>query len=99
MRIRFLAAARSEFSEAVSYYDPKEPGLGDEVADEVWKTISRIASHPSAWQQLSSRTRRCLTRRFPYAVIYCAQTNSILIIAVMHLKQHPDSWRGRVANE
>jgi plasmid stabilization system protein ParE len=96
MRIRFLAAARKEFSEAVSYYDSKEPSLGDEFADEVWETISRIASHPSAWQQLSSRTRRCLTRRFPYAVIYRAQPNSLLIIAVMHLKRHPDSWRGRV---
>jgi plasmid stabilization system protein ParE len=96
MRIRFLAAARKEFFEAVSHYDSKEPSLGDEFADEVWDTISRIASHPSAWQQLSSRTRRCLTRRFPYAVIYRAQANSILIIAVMHQKQHPDSWRGRV---
>jgi len=96
MLIRFLAAARKEFLEAVSHYDLKEPTLGDEFADEVWETISRIASHPSAWQQLSSRTRRCLTRRFPYAVIYQAQAKSILIIAVMHQKRHPDSWRGRV---
>ncbi len=96
MRIRFLAAARKEFLEAVSYYDSKEPSLGDEFADEVWDTISRIASHPSAWQPLSSRTRRCLTRSFPYAVIYRAQANSILIIAVMHQKRHPDIWRGRV---
>jgi len=96
MRIRFLAAARREFSEAVSYYDSKEPSLGDEFAEEVWETISRIAGHPSAWQQLSSRTRRCLTKKFLYAVIYRAQPNSLLIIAVMHLKRHPDSWRGRV---
>lgn len=96
MRIRFLAAARREFLEAVSNYDSKEPSLGDEFADEVWGTISRIASHPSAWQQLSSRTRRCLTKRFPYAVIYRAQANSILIIGVMHQKRHPDSWRKRV---
>jgi hypothetical protein len=65
MRVRFLAAARREFEDAVAYYDSKEPGLGDEFADEVWNTISRIASHPNAWQQLSSRTRRCLTNRFP----------------------------------
>lgn len=53
MRIRFLAPARREFKEAVDYYDSQEAGLGDEFADEVWETISRIASHPSAWQQLS----------------------------------------------
>jgi len=96
MGIRFLALARREFADAVSYYDSQEPDLGDEFADEVWKTISRIASHPSAWQQLSSRTRRCITNRFPYGVIYRAERNSILIIAVMHLKRHPDSWRRRL---
>jgi len=91
MRIRFLTAARREFSEAVSYYDSKEPSRATNSPMRFGRTISRIASHPSAWQQLSSRTRRCLTRRFHYAVIYRSQPNSLLIIAVMHLKRDPDS--------
>jgi plasmid stabilization system protein ParE len=99
MRVRFLAAATKEFSDAVSYYDSQKEGLGDEFADEVWRTISRIVSHPLAWQPLSARTRRCLTRRFPYGVIYQARSDSILIIAVMHLRRHPESWRGRVKDE
>lgn len=81
MRVRFLAAASEEFSNAVSYYDSQKEDLGDEFADEVWRTISRIVSHPLAWQQLSARTRRCLTRKFPYGVIYLARSDSILIIA------------------
>lgn len=95
MRIRFLAPARREFKEAVDYYDSQEAGLGDEFADEVWETVSRIASHPSAWQQLSARTRRCLTKRFPYGVIYRTGPKQILIVPVMHLHRNPDSWRGR----
>ncbi|MFY9610098.1 MAG: type II toxin-antitoxin system RelE/ParE family toxin [Blastocatellia bacterium] len=69
MKIEFLAAAREEFLNAVSYYDLKKQGPGDEFYDEVWRTISRIVSHPFAWQPISSRTRRCRTKRFPYAVI------------------------------
>ena len=99
MRVRFLAAASEEFSNAVSYYDAQKEELGDEFAEEVWRTISRIVSHPLTWQQLSTRTRRCLTRKFPYAVIYQPRPDSILIIAVMHLRRHPDSWRGRVKEE
>jgi hypothetical protein len=53
MRVRFLAVARDEFSNAVSYYDSQKEGLGEEFADEVWRTISRIVSHPLAWQRLS----------------------------------------------
>jgi hypothetical protein len=48
MRVRFLAAAREDFSNAVSYYDSQKEGLGDEFADEVWRTISRIVSRPRA---------------------------------------------------
>jgi hypothetical protein len=99
MRIKFLAAAREEFWNAVSYYDSQKEGLGDEFADEVWSTISRIVSHPLAWQALSARTRRCLTKRFPYGVIYQKRSDSILILAVMHLRRDPESWRGRVKNE
>jgi len=99
MRVRFLAAASEEFSHAVSYYDSQKAGLGDEFADEVWRTISRIVSHHLAWQRLSERARRCLTKRFPYGVIYQVRTGSILIIGVMHLRRHPESWRGRIEDE
>ena len=99
MRVRFLAAASEEFSNAVSYYDSQKEDLGDQFTDEVWRTISRIVSHPLAWQQLSARTRRCLIKKFPYGVIYQAMPDSILIIAVMHLRRHPESWRGRVQDE
>ncbi len=44
MRVRFLAAASEEFSNAVSYYDSQKEGLGDEFVDEVWRTISRIVA-------------------------------------------------------
>ena len=99
MKVEFLAAAREEFLSAVSYYDSKEEGLGDEFYDEVWRTISRVVSHPFAWQPISSRTRRCRTKRFPYGVIYQARSDSILIIAVMHLRRHPESWRGRLSED
>lgn len=99
MKIEFLAAAREEFLSAVSYYDSEEEGLGDEFYDEVWRTISRVVNHPFAWQTISSRTKRCLTKRFPYGVIYQARADSILIIAVMHLHRHPESWRDRVSED
>ncbi len=97
MKIEFLASASEEFLNAVSYYDSKEEGLGDEFYDEVWRTISRIVSHPFAWPPISSRTRRCRTKRFPYGVIYQTRPDSILIIAVMHLHRDPESWRDRVS--
>ena len=99
MKIEFLPAARDEFLSAVSYYDSSEEGLGDQFFGEVWSTISRIVKHPHAWQRISARTRRCLTKRFPYGVIYETRPDSILIIAVMHLHREPKSWQSRITEE
>jgi plasmid stabilization system protein ParE len=97
MKIRFLVPARSEFDEAADHYNAEEPGLGDEFVEEVKKTIQRIVDFPDAWTLISTRTRRCRTRRFPYGVLYQIRGDTLLIVGVMHLHRSPNSWRSRLS--
>ena len=92
----FLEPARLEFEEAIEFYNQQRPNLGDEFASEVLNTITRILNHPEAWTKLSKRTRRCLTNRFPYGVIYQIRGNRILIVALAHLRKKPVYWRDRL---
>lgn len=55
--------------------------------------MDRIVLNPQAWQKLSRRTRRALTNRFPYGIIYQERPEEILVVAVMHLHRHPGSWK------
>ena len=80
----FLESAQIELEEEVKYYNEQRPGLGYEIAKEVADTIARILRYPEAWTKLSKRTRRCRTKRFPYAVIYQITGDRILIVAVGH---------------
>jgi plasmid stabilization system protein ParE len=96
MRVEFLDVAEAELAEAISYLNDQSEGLGFEFAAEVKKTIMRIVYFPEAWTKLSKRTRRCRTKRFPYGIIYQNRGDLILIIAVMHLRRHPDTWKSRV---
>jgi len=96
MRVEFLSAADAELVEAVSYYNEESEGLGHEFAAEVKQTTGRIVQFPEAWQKLSVRTRRCRTKRFPYGVVCQVRGDLMLVIAVMHLRRHPDSWRSRL---
>ena len=95
MNVTFLEAAQVEFEQATAYYNQESPGLGFEFADEVFRSIERVCLNPEAWQSLSNNTRRCITRRFPYGVVYQILPDQILILAIMHLHLHPDSWRDR----
>ncbi|MHC4442503.1 MAG: type II toxin-antitoxin system RelE/ParE family toxin [Planctomycetota bacterium] len=96
MKVEILAAAEAEFAEAISYYNEQCEGLGYEFAAEVKQTIARILQFPDAWTKLSVRTRRCRTKRFPYGLVYQVRGDLVLIVAVMHLKRHPDTWKSRL---
>ena len=99
MLVEFLEAAEAEFIEAVDYYNEQSEGLGYEFAAEVKRTIGRTLQYPDAWPKLSARTRRCRTHRFPYGIVYQVREDRILIVAVMHLHRHPETWKSRVESE
>ena len=99
MNVVFLGVAEAEFNKAISYYNNQSEGLGFEFASEIKRTIGRITEYPKAWTPLSRRTRRCRTNRFPYGIVYQIRNDSILIVAVMHLHKHPNSWELRLGSD
>ena len=98
MRIEILSAAEDEFVDAISYYNEQSEGFGYEFAVEIKQTFARILQFPDACFPLSARTRRCRTKRFPYGVIYQVRIDIILIVAIMHMRRHPDSWKNRLGS-
>lgn len=96
MNILVLSCAEAEFADAVDYYNRQCPGLGYEFAAEVQRTFERIRRHPNAWPVFSFRTRRSLTDRFPYGVLYQVRSNGVLVAGIMHLKRDPKRWQERI---
>ena len=96
MRIRFLSVALTEVNDAVSYYEELEQGLGTRFYVEVRACIENIRNHPKAWARISSRTRRCRTKTFPYGIIYQIRRDEILVVAVASLRRRPEYWKDRI---
>jgi plasmid stabilization system protein ParE len=99
MNVEFLDPATQEFYEAIAFYNLQRQGLGQQFAKEVEDTIERIKQNPEAWAAISSskRVRRCLTNRFPYAIIYQIRQGALLIVAVWHQRRRPQTWQQRVS--
>jgi plasmid stabilization system protein ParE len=93
MKFRLLPPATGELRSAARYYEQQIPGLGHDFLAEVRVTIQRIIQWPEAWQPLDAEIRRCRMQRFPYGIIYAVENGEVLIVSVMHLHRHPDSWR------
>jgi hypothetical protein len=69
--------AESEFIQAIEYYEEIETGLRYNFTVEIYATIQRSLIYPNARPILEGDIRRCLVRRFSYAVLYSIQPNAI----------------------
>ena len=95
MKYIFHPDAESEFEYAIRFYEQRQYGLGYDFSLEVYSAIRRIMENPKAWTILEADIRRCMTKRFPYGIIYGEQGDKIYILAVMNLRREPDYWKSR----
>lgn len=96
MNVLFTEAAQRDLDEIIRYYDNVRPGLGDELEAEVDAAVDRIVFWPHAWSKEFKEARICMTKRFPYGVVYVPEEERIVIVAVTHLHRRPGYWKKRL---
>jgi len=96
MKVRFLGPAEIEMLEAMAYYEIQVENLGENFLDIIEAAVREIAENPKTWPEIEQGIRRRLVRRFPYSIFYTIGENEIIIVAVMHQKQKPSYWIGRL---
>lgn len=72
MRFEFHPEALAEYEEAAHYYAGCQEGLELRFIASVESAIRQIVDSPTRWRLFEQDVRRCLTKVFPYAVLYTA---------------------------
>jgi plasmid stabilization system protein ParE len=93
--VRFLLSAESEMLDAAHYYELQAIGLGVDFLDKIDSAVQDIAENPDRWPIIRLHIRRRLIHRFPFGLLYRIDPDEIIILATMHLHQHPDYWINR----
>jgi toxin ParE1/3/4 len=97
MRYVFHPEALAEYAEAVQYYNA---GQRAEVAqgfiNAVEDAVYRIRESPERYVVIDEDARKCMTRKFPYGILYTIEQDYILILAVMHCSRKPGYWKNRL---
>jgi len=96
MKYVFHPAALTEYGEAVEFYAQRRVELAQAFINAVEDAIFRIVESPSRWALIDEDIRRCLTRKFPYGILYTIEDDYILIVAVMHCSRVPGYWKKRI---
>ena len=95
MKFGFHPEALAEYKEAALYYAASQAGLEQRFIVAVEHAVQQITESPERWRIVDADIRRCLTKVFPYAVLYTIESDYILIIAVMHCHREPGYWCNR----
>ena len=90
MTYSFHPEARSEFKEAILYYFEKSPPLASAFYAEVSSAIEGIIENPLLYRTIDEDVRRCLTKRFPYAILFTIEDHFILDTC-RHALRHGDN--------
>jgi len=95
-RVIVRPEAEDDLKEAYSWYEDKRTGLGYDFLLQVDAGLNFIARNPNIHPIEYKETRKHLTKRFPYKIIYLIEKEKIIILAVIHSKRSPVLIKRRI---
>jgi plasmid stabilization system protein ParE len=96
MRYEFHPEALEDYQAATHWYAQSGTALALRFVDAIEDAIWKVSEAPERWRILEEDVHRCLTRVFPYAILYTIEPEFVLIVAVMHCSREPGYWRHRL---
>ena len=95
MRIVFSDEASEDAIAAFRFYEDRSEGLGERFRDYLGIALALVQRRPEHAPVVYRELRRKLVERFPYAVFYRHYPGVIYVVAVMHVRRSPASWKRR----
>ena len=96
MNIRFLTIAEHEVDDAYHWFEGRTEGEGLRFLDDLDHGLRLITNFPLAAFEIEPEIRRRLLSRFPYAIIYSIDNQTIVVIAIAHTHREPRYWIDRL---
>ena len=91
----FTPAAEADVEEAFEWYEAQRPGLGPAFRRALDIAVAAVENQPEAYPVIHRNTRRVLLPRFPYGLYYRVLDQNVAVVACIHGKRHPKTWRSR----
>jgi toxin ParE1/3/4 len=81
---RLTSAAAADLLAAHDWYEERASGLGQDFVRAVDASLALAVRQPELSPPMHRGLRRLLTRRFPYAIYYQIDGETLRVIAILH---------------
>lgn len=88
-QIRFIPELEHDVIAGSVWYESKARDLGEEFTRLFYLCASEISCDPFIYQKVFGEFRRCLLRRFPYAIYYKVVGNEVVVFGFFHCIRDP----------
>jgi hypothetical protein len=96
MRIEILDQAIQDLVEGFRFYDAQGAGVGSYFLESLYTDIELLQSSAGIHIKAYRNYHRLLSRRFPFAIFYTVEKNTVSIHAVLDCRRRPAWIRRRL---
>jgi plasmid stabilization system protein ParE len=89
MRVKLLSTALEDLYEARLFYERQGEGLGEYFFDSLFSDIDSLILYGGIHQKIFGYYRM-LAKRFPYAIYYQIEQETVVVWRVLDLRQDPE---------
>jgi plasmid stabilization system protein ParE len=97
MRIEILSGANEDLLNGYRFYERQAPNLGDYFLDSLYSDIDSLIVFAGIHPLVYGR-HRSLSKRFPYAIYYSVEAETVRVHAVLDCRRNPSWIRRRLRN-
>jgi hypothetical protein len=87
--LRLLPEVEEDVIDGYNWYEKKSRGLGEDLLHMFYACASDILWNPLLYRKVYQDFRRCLLRRFPYAVYFTIDNDRIIVFGLFHCARYP----------
>ena len=95
MKILILPSARDDLVSGYTFYESQAEGLGSQFQETLISDIDALKAFSGVHPKFFG-LYRSLSKRFPYAIYYSLEANTVWVRAVLDCRRDPEWTRRRV---
>jgi plasmid stabilization system protein ParE len=95
MKIVILPSARDDLADGFRFYEQQEEGLGGYFLESLFSDIDSLRLYAGIHPKIFGN-HRLLSKRFPCAIYYAEQSETVFVKAVLDCRRDPQFHRQRL---
>jgi plasmid stabilization system protein ParE len=95
MTIVNLTSAQEDLAHGFAFYEAQERGVGSHFLESLFSDIDALRRYAGIHRSVFG-FYRLLSRRFPYAIYYSMENNTVFVWAVLDCRQDPERIREKL---